>query len=194
VATVTDAGLVTGVSNGTATIYVIHAGRQGQQQVRVLPNYQGQWRGSYIIRSCVGTTTVFVNICNDQLAVNRVYPTSMTLTQTGESISGQVFLGQIPFGNFSAPITGQGDVTFTVTNANSSDAFSVLLTYRINAAVDGRITGRLSEIVRAPGGPAGEARVEADIVDWLNRISMLAPAAPMLLDSIDAVFDALTAP
>ena len=40
VATVTNAGLVTGVANGRATIYVITGG-QGQQAVRVVPDYQG---------------------------------------------------------------------------------------------------------------------------------------------------------
>src|SRR5262245_44143258 len=45
VATVTNAGLVNGVANGRATIYVVASGHQGQQVVRVLPDYQGRWMG-----------------------------------------------------------------------------------------------------------------------------------------------------
>ena len=37
VATVTGAGLVTGVANGRATIYAVAGGRQGQQVIRVCP-------------------------------------------------------------------------------------------------------------------------------------------------------------
>ncbi len=43
VATVTGAGLVGGVANGRATIYVVAGGRQGQQVIRVVPDYQGRW-------------------------------------------------------------------------------------------------------------------------------------------------------
>jgi hypothetical protein len=55
VATVTDAGLVTGVANGRATIYVVSNGRQGQQVVRVVPSYEGQWAGLLRVTSCTQT-------------------------------------------------------------------------------------------------------------------------------------------
>jgi|RhiMethySRZTD1v2_1073278.scaffolds.fasta_scaffold08592_7 Big-like domain-containing protein len=55
VATVTTAGLVTGVANGRATIYVVAGGRQGQQVVRVVPDYQGTWSGGLRVTSCTGT-------------------------------------------------------------------------------------------------------------------------------------------
>jgi serine/threonine protein kinase len=48
VATVTTGGLVTGVANGRASIYVIARGRQGQQVVRVVPDYQGRWAGGLL--------------------------------------------------------------------------------------------------------------------------------------------------
>src|SRR5258705_4892362 len=46
VATVSDSGLVTPVSNRNADIYVISGGRQGTANIHVVPGYQGQWRGS----------------------------------------------------------------------------------------------------------------------------------------------------
>ncbi|MEQ1759880.1 MAG: hypothetical protein ABL986_16305 [Vicinamibacterales bacterium] len=47
IAAVTTAGVVSGLSNGRATIFVVSGGRQGQQVVRVVPDYQGRWSGTH---------------------------------------------------------------------------------------------------------------------------------------------------
>jgi hypothetical protein len=57
VATASDAGLVTAIGNGRATVFVVTGGRQGQQVVRVVPDYQGQWVGLLRVTSCTQTGT-----------------------------------------------------------------------------------------------------------------------------------------
>lgn len=48
VAAVTNAGLVTGVANGVATISITSDAVQGTKSLRVVPSYHGQWTGSYM--------------------------------------------------------------------------------------------------------------------------------------------------
>ena len=55
VATVSAAGLVTAIANGTATISVSSGGRQGQQALRVVPDYDGTWSGTYLVTACTET-------------------------------------------------------------------------------------------------------------------------------------------
>lgn len=170
VATVSDSGLVTGVSNGLANVYVVAFGAQGLKQVRVLPNFQGQWRGSYIVRSCTQSgyfTTV--NACGRDFFVGSVAPTSMTISQNGASISGNFFLGQISFTPFTGPIDSAGSVSFSGARTGAS-SISIDASWQINSPQDGRITGRHTEVWRA-SSPPGELRISADILDWLNRIA-----------------------
>src|SRR5262245_62843180 len=55
VATVTDSGSVTAVSMGRANIYVVFGGQQGTKGIRVIPNYQGNWSGRWIVSGCTQT-------------------------------------------------------------------------------------------------------------------------------------------
>ena len=178
IATVTETGLVTGLTNGSANIYVLSGGRQGTATLRVVPNYQGQWRGSYVVRSCT-QSGVFTqsNFCGSTPA-NTVLPTSMTLTQNGAAISGQFFLGTLSFTPFTGPVEGDGSVAFTGASTSGS-SISIDVSWRINAALDGRLTGRHTQVWRATG-LSGEGRIESDIVDWLNRTSSQTAPAPFV--------------
>ncbi len=194
VATVSDTGTVMGVANGLANIYVVSNGRQGTINLRVAPNYQGQWRGSYIVQGCTESGGFVGQICSN-FAVGRVLPTSMTLTQTGLAISGQFQLGQIGFGSFSAPIEGDGSAAFSAGDTQAS-SISINTSWRINALADGRLTGAHTQVWRA-SGLAGEARVTAIIVDWLNRVSGLAPSSltPVLpMNTIRSAVEGVTKP
>ena len=174
VATVSDTGMVTGVANGLANIYVVSNGRQGTINVRVAPNFQGQWRGSYAVQGCT-ESGAFVGQACSTFTVGRVLPTSMTLTQTGLAVSGQFQLGQIGFGSFSAPVESDGSAAFSAGDTQGS-SISITTSWRINALVDGRLTGVHTQVWRA-NGLSGEARITATIVDWLNRVStIVAPA------------------
>src|SRR5687767_9143925 len=70
-------GRVTGAASGMATIFVDYQGRRGTKLIRVLPNYQGTWSGSYFIRTCSqsGDFARF-NFCSN-FPENRVFPTNL---------------------------------------------------------------------------------------------------------------------
>ena len=174
VATVTDAGMVNAVANGVTNISVAHGSQQGARPIRVYPSYQGQWRGSYVIRNCTssGVFAAPPNFCDGK--VNTVLPVSLTLTQADDTITGSFLLGALPFSTFSAPIEGDGAVGFNATMTQTG-AVSIMASWRLNSAMDGRITGRGSQLWRAPG-LTGEGTLDSDVVDWLNRIGTAASA------------------
>jgi len=113
VATVTDGGLVTGGSSGRANIFVISGGRQGTKQIRVVPDYQGNWAGRWTVANCVHTG-VFAEIdaCSEA-PIGTAAPISTALTQTGLTVKGHVMFGDLNTGSISAPIASDNAVTFT---------------------------------------------------------------------------------
>ena len=163
VATVTDAGLVTGVGNGGATIYVISGGRQGQQVLRVLPDYQGSWVVGYRITACSQNGAfATANFCQGEVGANG--RATMMLTQAGEAVAGQFTLrlggSEVPFVVGSAPIGSDGATEFTATGNDSG--FVIASTWTINQATRGVWTGTTREVWTFPG-VSGQAVFEATI-------------------------------
>jgi hypothetical protein len=163
-------GRVTGAGSGLATIYIVHDGRQGQKVVRGLPNFQGAWSGTYVVRGCTQSGQMaLINACGDTLAVNRVLPTNLNLTQDADRVQGRFFLGTLG-GDTSGPI--QTDGRLQLTGAVQGE-LSMETTWVIESRSPGRITGGLSLLIRG-SGLSGDVRVSADIRD-LNLTSNIAP-------------------
>ena len=166
VATVTNAGLVTGVANGRATIYVVANERQGQQVVRVVPDYQGRWSGGLRVTSCT-QTGVFASVgfCNEN-AVGMTYRYALTLSQSGEQMSAMVDYGA-PwlFPGIAAPIREDGTSAFTPSMSATDFGVTVSIetAFTINSTRVGELTGTVNEVWRIPN-VLGEGRVTQDIV------------------------------
>jgi hypothetical protein len=176
VATVTDGGLVTGVGNGLANIFTIFGGMQGTKQIRVVPNYQGQWQGTYIVRSC--TASGSFNNCRPNgglFAVGNVLPASMTLAQTADTISGNFFLGSVAHTPITTQIAGDGSAVFVGTSTNST-TISADTTWSVSILTDGRMTGRHTQVFQSTVA-AGTMIVESEIVDAMMRTSLRTTAA-----------------
>ena len=170
VATVSDAGVVTGISNGLANIYVEALGAQGLRQVRVLPNFAGRWAGRYITSSCTATGD-FANkleYCTAgparQGVIGLVRPMSMTITQSGASISGTFLLGSVPFTSFNGSIDDRGSVVFSGVSTEDR-VIDLDVTWKISSPQVGRITGAFTTVLRSRTTYSGEAREGNDIVD-----------------------------
>ena len=182
VATVTDAGLVTPVANGRVNIYTTVSGVQGTANVRVVPRYQGQWRGTYVIRTCrsTGWFAQSPDTCNDEARPGRVLPATMSFTQSGESVSGSHQLGAVPFGAITSPIAPDGSIRFNSTSTTASP-ISIDTTYTLNSTTDGRLTGGQVQVWRA-SGLAGDMRIESEVLD-MNRIVSSLSGAPAAVPS-----------
>ena len=164
VATVSDAGLVTGVANGRATIYVVSGGRQGQQVIRVVPDYQGQWNGGLRITSC--TETGFFaefDFCED-FAVGDTSGYTLAVSQSGEQISATPSYGAAVFSLASAPIRDDGSSAFSSTFSVTDSGVTLTLeaNWVINSLRVGELSGTVSEVWRLPN-VNGEGRLVQSI-------------------------------
>jgi hypothetical protein len=165
VATVTGAGLVTGVANGRATISVVAGGRQGQQVIRVVPDYQGRWGGVLRVTSCT-ESGIFAQIdfC-DEFPAGYTGAYTLALAQSGELMTATASYGGPAFPGVAAPVREDGTSAFTSQLSVTESGVTLTLdaAFTINSARVGELTGTVSEIWRVPN-VSGEGRLVQDIV------------------------------
>lgn len=117
VATITPAGLMTGVSIGDVTIAVDYQGFHASQKVRVLPDYSGTFSGTYTLDSCVdsggygGVTACAALTAN--IPVGSTGQIQLASTQSADlaSLTGQFYLSGL-IGNGSGTISTTGGLTY----------------------------------------------------------------------------------
>jgi hypothetical protein len=167
VAVVTSAGAVSGVSNGRATIFIVSGGRQGQQVIRVVPDYQGAWSGGARITSCTQTGIwADAEACNDN-AVNTEFGYTLSLEQSGELMTARLSYGSpLDFPSVAAPIRADGTASFAATAqlTESGATFTVDTVFEINSTRVGELTGKATEVWKVPN-IAGEMRLALDTFD-----------------------------
>jgi Bacterial Ig-like domain (group 2) len=166
VATVTNAGLVTGISNGRATVYVVTGGGQGQQVVRVVPDYQGQWSGGLLVTSCT-QTGIFqqIGFC-DEFPSGFTSEFLLNLAQSGELMTATVNYGlSAVFPGVAAPVREDGTSVFTSTVGITEEGITLTIDagFGINSTRVGELTGTVNEIWRVPN-VSGEGRLAQNIV------------------------------
>jgi hypothetical protein len=166
VASVTGSGLVTGVANGRATIFVVAGGRMGQQVVRVVPDYQGNWNIGQRVTSCTesGFFADF-DFC-DEFPVGETYGSTLNITQSGEQITATPDYGAgLVLTTAAAPINESGGTSFNSSGriTESGVTLTVDATFALNSARVGELTGTITEVWRLPN-VNGEGRLAHNIV------------------------------
>lgn len=176
-------GRVTGVGSGTATIYVDYQGQRGTKLIRVVPDFQGTWSGSYFIDACQQSGDfAAIRFCSD-FPAGSVLPTNLVLTQTDDRVEGRLFLGTLA-GDGRGPIDAGGTLTLTGTVASSP--LTIDTVWLLRSETVGRATGRIDMVFRYAGA-LGDGRLQATIRD-LNRtsgstaVSLRAPAVPATIE------------
>lgn len=166
VASVTTGGLVTGVANGRATIYVVASGRQGQQVVRVVPDYQGRWIGGLRVTSCAETGVFAETDFCDAFPVGETFGHSLNLSQTGEQLTATASYGpEVAFAPANAPIREDGSVAFSTSGNYTEGGIVLSLTpsFTINSPRVSELTGTATDVWRFPN-INGEGRLAFEFV------------------------------
>ena len=173
VATVTPAGLVTGVANGRATIFVVSGGRQGQQVIRVVPNYDGLWAWAppRHLRCTHTGAWAQAGFCDD-FRVGATDGFTLGLSQTGESLTARSAYGpSIVFPPVTTTIDADGGAAFTATFRDTAPPnLSIAAAWRIASPARGTLAGTVTETWTLPGA-AGEGRLVQDIVSTIRVVS-----------------------
>jgi hypothetical protein len=164
VATATDTGMVTGVSNGTANIFVVYGGQQGLRQVRVVPDYQGTWTGQYQVTACTSDGIVRdAGVCVSALTIGTTLPISAILTQSGDQVVGTFSLGSLATSQITVPVRSDGSVAASGDVSNTSSS-RITATVVVNQVTPGQLTGIVAINWLATGGVPGSAQVTGSLV------------------------------
>lgn len=166
VANVDNTGLVTGVSNGLANIYIVSDGVTGTKSLRVVPNYQGQWAGSYVTTG----TTPFPSDAYLHMCAGYVPPTTlsltMTLTQNGQAVNGQFVAAGLVSSSFTSLVDGDGGIAIRASNTTSP--FQYDFTWRLSAPFTsgtfGSIRGTVSIVRTGSAGLVGGCNIDGSIL------------------------------
>ena len=143
VAAVNNSGLVEIVGSGYVKISVSYKGKQGSKSIRGLPNYKGEWEGSYVITSCSSSGQVrsILGFCNEYKR-GVVFPCNFTLNQSQDHVTGYVYLDQL-YAIVSGSIAQNGLLELTGIVYESSWVVKVSL--RMQSKTPGRIIGAIPE-------------------------------------------------
>ena len=175
VATVTDAGSVTGVSNGRATLAVTFGGRDGTKNIRVAPNYDGRWQGMQVITACIATGA-FVGFCEQEGVVAGVsLPVGLIARHPGElQVSGEFTVEGQPFPTFNSEVEADGAIRMAATLL--LDGVQGEAEWRMNSTVNGRGAGTIREKYSLPGVVVGDLTFESNLSGFVRSGAAMAPS------------------
>lgn len=153
---ITPAGQATALTTGLATVYVDFAGLRGTKLIRVLPNFAGQYFGSYEVTNCTTSDDwTSTTACDSDPMVGifppgSLRPLAFLLSQAGATLTGQTALGAVVSGPFTASIREDGGVTVDAV-ANFTDEMLgplvVTETWELRADQPGQLTGTLHVVL-----------------------------------------------
>lgn len=172
VATVTPAGVITGVSVGDATIAIDYQGFKASKKIRVLPSYTGTFYGTYTLDKCVdaggytggnscASTLPTVPLGSVlQLAVSNVQSADLT------TMTGQFLLGTL-LGNSTGTVSSSGALSYAGSVMSSSTWRMDFENFVGSSPSVGHISGRF-DIVWTDTASAGSSRWSCTIVDLVR--------------------------
>jgi len=88
VAIVAADGLITPVASGEATISVQHESHRAERPIRVVPDYEGRWDGSYRVYDCSDSRD-WEGVCEEE-DPNNEWDLDLVFAQTNASVTGTV--------------------------------------------------------------------------------------------------------
>ncbi len=145
VATITSAGVITGVSIGDVTLSLDYQGFHASKKVRVLPNYNGTFIGTYVITSCADTGGFAVPaetpFCS-QFPLNTALSIGFLNTQSADltTLTGLFALGSLQ-GTGTGVIAAAGGLTYTG-SITSTTAKITLQNFTATSPSIGHMTGQ----------------------------------------------------
>jgi hypothetical protein len=153
-------GAVKGLTAGAVTVFVDAQGVRGTKLINVVPNYQGQWAGTYTVNDCADSEDFHTGgLC--ALFTPGAQPSAgFQLTQNGKTVTGVAVLGQVSSSLFSASIGGDGSLTFSVNAVVQTT--TVAQSWSINVPTPGQMTGTLHQ-EWSDSVAAGHATINAAI-------------------------------
>jgi len=178
VATVDSSGRVTGRGAGDATISGDAQGLRATRRLRVVPDYQGDWRGGWAIASCTADGDwARAEICQ-ALPTGALSAFRLTVTQTRDTVSGNVDFDEFP-GPVQGIIRSSGELELSGAFSVSDPELTLDATISDWQSVttdNQRMTGRFTLSLRT-NGLQGTIRLGGDLRNVNKSAAGTAPAS-----------------
>jgi hypothetical protein len=174
-------GRVTGATSGNANISVDYQGKRGTKAIRIIPNYQGGWSGTYTVNSCVDTLQFqSTGFCATVFPGGSVLPFALGFAQNiNGALAGQTAIGSIISNTSTSQIQNDGSTVFpALAPLGSTTTFSETWTMTIVQA--GHLAGTLHVVVTdttISGSGTMDAKLNDATLQTLARTLGLRPAA-----------------
>lgn len=147
---------------GLTTVTANYLGAGGAKLIRVVPDYQGTWQGTTLTTGCTAILDYDRGgFCSAFIGRASVVA---TLSQTRDTVSGQLFVGTFPL-TVTGTIGPPGGLTLS--GSGSTNGFDVVLVNWATFAQGSGMTGTFT--FRASGGGASGNVTVSTTIDRLNR-------------------------
>jgi hypothetical protein len=161
VAAITDQGIVTAVSIGRAVLSVASGGEPRGQEVRVVPDFEGYWTGTYRISRCTPyPNDAFRSFCAG--LENTTARITFVLTQNGEFVTGTFATDDVSYPGFVVPIAENGVLEIT-SRAVTAPARLTSAAWSLGSSRPGHMDGILVWLRSGFGGANGYAIAEGTV-------------------------------
>jgi hypothetical protein len=159
VAAVSNAGVVSAVAAGEATISADVNGTSGSVLVRVLPNFGGAWSGNETVVSCADSGQ-FSGFCSASGFVGEVFFHESFFTQNMAAVTGVLDAGDGTRATMTGTITVDGDLPLGSAPVLPADPDinAQVENWRSRADTPSRLTGTYEVLFTIPG-VSGSARI-----------------------------------
>lgn len=160
VAAVSNAGVVSAVAAGEATISADVNGTRGSLLVRVLPDFGGAWVGTETVVSCTDSGQIS-GFCSESELVGEAFFHESSFTQNMASVTGVLDVGGGMRATMTGTITVDGDLPMGSAPVLPADPdFNAQVeNWRSRADTPSRMTGTY-EVLFTILGVTGSARIQ----------------------------------
>ena len=151
-ASIDSNGRATGVASGQATIFADYQGLRGTRLLRVLPDYQGRWRGDWRVAACAEEGD-WRGICRE-FTNAALFALNLGLTQARDSVTGTTDFGDELPGPVTGTIGMSGHLVVSGTYTITLEGIPIEVTvsnWQTLTTDNERMTGRFRLGMRAAG-------------------------------------------
>jgi hypothetical protein len=184
VATIDAGGSARAVAAGTTSIGVTAENLSATRSLRVVPDYQGSWAGTYRVTSCAHTGAFrAARACGDIVKTGDVGGIAARFTQTRDSVSGTLGLGAL-LGDATGTVQQGGELDLRGSIAFEEEGFRGTInvsSWSTRIGTTGMVGGFQQRWIAA--GIDGDMTLGCELVEVTRRSSQLTGGAdPMNLE------------
>jgi len=164
VAAVNDAGMVTAAATGLANVFVVSGGQQGTKSLKIVPDYDGNWFGTYVVSSCSdsGAFRDSIKFCADGFSPGSQLPLAASFSQAMDALTANIMLGAVATNPVTSTIGSDGSVSLATAVIVADNPLRIDVTLRLSSPAPGSIVGTLSQTWTYPG-VTGSGQYQANI-------------------------------